>query len=107
MRLGSWNYKDQDKTKFRHYGPMAQEFYKNFGNDGIGIIGNDTTIATADMDGVLMIAIQALNNEKDQLKQKAKEQETTIKAMQQREKDLVARLEKLEAVILKNSSVEP
>lgn len=59
MRLGSWNYKSQDKSR-RHYGPMAQEFYSNFGNDGIGIIGNDTTIATADIDGVMMIALQAL-----------------------------------------------
>lgn len=59
MKLGSWNYKEQEKTK-RHYGPMAQEMFANFGNDGIGIIGNDTTIATADIDGVMMIAIQAL-----------------------------------------------
>lgn len=59
MKLGSWNYKEQEKTK-RHYGPMAQEFYSNFGNDGIGIIGNDTTIATADIDGVMMIALKAL-----------------------------------------------
>ena len=30
MKLGSWNYKAQDKT-LRHYGPMAQEFYAQFG----------------------------------------------------------------------------
>jgi hypothetical protein len=59
MQLGSWNYKVQDKQK-RHYGPMAQEFHANFGNDGIGRIGNDTPIASADIDGVMMIALQAL-----------------------------------------------
>lgn len=83
MKLGSWNYKGQDKNTFRHYGPMAQEFYKYFGNDGIGTIGNDTTIASADIDGVMMIAIQALIKENETLRS-------------QNEK-LEARLQKLEA----------
>lgn len=60
MKIGSWNYKTQDPKQFRHYGPMAQDFYAYFGNDGIGIIGNDTTIASADFDGINMIAIKAL-----------------------------------------------
>lgn len=60
FKLGSWNYKGQDKTQFRHYGPMAQDFYNAFGNDGIGTIGNDTTISSADFDGINFIAIQAL-----------------------------------------------
>lgn len=60
MKLSSWNYKQQDATKFRHYGPMAQDFYTAFGNDGIGTIGNDTTINQADFDGVNLVAIQAL-----------------------------------------------
>ena len=60
FNLRSWNYKGQDPTKFRHYGPMAQEFYAAFGNDGIGTVGNDSTIASADFDGINLIAIQAL-----------------------------------------------
>lgn len=60
LRLGSWNYKSQDPKEFRHYGPMAQEIFHYFGNDGIGIIGNDTTLASADMDGIMMIFLQAL-----------------------------------------------
>src|SRR5699024_9867258 len=68
MKLGSWNYIGQSKEDFRHYGPMAQEFYKYFGNDGIGTVGNDTTIASADIDGVMMIAIKALAEENDALK---------------------------------------
>jgi len=58
--LGSWNYKGQDPAQHRHYGPMAQDFYAAFGNDGIGTIGNDTTLSSADFDGINFIAIQAL-----------------------------------------------
>lgn len=68
MPLGSWNYIGQDKKEYRHWGPMAQDMYKYFGNDGIGTIGNDTTIATADIDGVMMIAIQQLARENDSIK---------------------------------------
>jgi hypothetical protein len=60
FNLRSWNYKGQDPNKYRHYGPMAQEFYNAFGNDGVGTVGNDTTIASADFDGINLIAIQAL-----------------------------------------------
>jgi hypothetical protein len=60
LKLGSWNYKGQKPTEFRHYGPMAQEIFHHFGNDGIGTIGCDTTLATADMDGIMMICLQAL-----------------------------------------------
>ncbi|RYE16846.1 MAG: hypothetical protein EOP51_25055, partial [Sphingobacteriales bacterium] len=44
----------------RHYGPMAQEFYNAFGKDAHGTIGNDTTINQANMEGVMMIMIKAL-----------------------------------------------
>ena len=60
LKLGSWNYKSQDPAKFRHYGPMAQEIFKYFGKDELGTIGNDTTLASADMDGIMMICLKAL-----------------------------------------------
>jgi Chaperone of endosialidase/Head domain of trimeric autotransporter adhesin len=60
MRLGSWNYKQQDAATQRHYGPMAQDFYAAFGHDGVGTIGEPTAINQADFDGVNLIAIQAL-----------------------------------------------
>lgn len=60
LKLGSWNYKNQNPETFRHYGPMAQEVYRYFGKDEYGTIGNDTTIASADMDGIMMIVLQAL-----------------------------------------------
>ncbi|GAB4021556.1 hypothetical protein GCM10028773_30750 [Spirosoma koreense] len=60
MRLGSWNYKGQDAGQYRHYGPMAQDFFAAFGHDELGVIGEDRSINQADFDGVNLIAIQAL-----------------------------------------------
>ncbi len=81
MRLGSWNYKGQDPSTYRHYGPMAQEFYANFGKDKFGTIGNDTSIASADIDGVMMIAIQELTKENDELKARLKALEDKLNRM--------------------------
>ncbi len=60
MRLGSWNYKKQTAKNTRHYGPMAQEIFTAYGKDNYGTIGCDTTLASADMDGIMMILLQAL-----------------------------------------------
>ncbi|MCB0747127.1 MAG: tail fiber domain-containing protein [Ignavibacteriae bacterium] len=81
FNLRSWNYIGQDPSKFRHYGPMAQEFFNAFGNDGIGIIGNDTTITTSDFDGINFIAIQALEK-------RSKEQISSIQNLESRIKEL-------------------
>lgn len=67
MSLTSWNYKGQDAKAFRHYGPMAQDFYNAFGQDEYGTIGTDTTINQADFDGVNLIAIQALIRKMEQM----------------------------------------
>lgn len=76
MRLGSWNYKVQPEAGYRHYGAMAQEFFANFGKDNYGTIGNDTTIAGADMDGVLMILVKALEK-------RTADQATAMKTLQE------------------------
>lgn len=60
IRLGSWNYKGQRGSAQRHYGPMAQDFYAAYGHDAYGAIGNDTTINQANLEGVMMIMIKAL-----------------------------------------------
>jgi len=83
MKLTSWNYKQQDATKFRHYGPMAQDFYAAFGNDGIGTIGNDTTINQADFDGVNLVAIQALEKRTETLKTENERLQLLIQKMQE------------------------
>src|SRR6266849_3950027 len=52
LSLTSWNFIGHGPTQFRHYGPMAQDFFAAFGHDGIGTIGTDTTITSTDMDGI-------------------------------------------------------
>lgn len=89
LKLGSWNYKGQNLKIFRHYGPMAQEIYHYFGKDDFGTIGNDTTLATADMDGIMMIALQALEKRTTELKKEKKELNMYIE-------ELVTRIQKLE-----------
>lgn len=85
LNLTSWNYRNQDPHKFRHYGPVAQEFYREFGHDGVGESGTPTTINSGDMAGILMIAVQALEEEKEQMKAE--------------NKSLRLHLEQLEAVV--------
>jgi hypothetical protein len=64
---------------------VAQDFFAAFGHDGVGTIGNPTTITSTDMDGVLLLAVQALEKRTAEL--------VTLKA---ENADLKARLEKLE-----------
>jgi len=66
--LTSWNFIGHDPKQFRHYGPMAQDFFAAFGNDGIGTIGTPTTIGSSDMAGILMIAVQALEKQNREMK---------------------------------------
>jgi Chaperone of endosialidase len=70
FELSSWNFIGHDPKKFRHYGPMAQDFYAAFGHDGVGQIGSETTINSGDIAGILMIAVQALEKRTAELKQK-------------------------------------
>src|SRR5215813_6242522 len=70
LELSSWNYIGHDPKQFRHYGPMAQDFFAAFGHDGLGQIGSETTINSGDLAGILMIAVQALEKRTAELKQK-------------------------------------
>ncbi len=70
--------------KFRHYGPMAQDFFAAFGHDGVGTIATPTTINTTDLAGILMIAIQTLERrtaENTELKTRVEELERAIQKM--------------------------
>jgi hypothetical protein len=49
---------------------MAQDFFAAFGHDGVGQIGSETTINSGDMAGILMIAVQALEERTAELKEK-------------------------------------
>ncbi len=92
LSLTSWNLIGQDAKQFRHYGPMAQDFFAAFGHDAIGTIGTDTAITSGDLDGILMIAAQALGK-------RSVEQTKEIQALRGENADLKARLEALERII--------
>ena len=92
FELTSWNFIGHDPKEFRHYGPMAQDFFAAFGHDGVGQIGTETTINSGDMAGILMIAVQALEKRTVQisvLESELKQKDVQIAA-------LAARLEALE-----------
>ena len=74
FELSSWNFIGHDPKEFRHYGPMAQDFFAAFGHDGVGQIGSETTINSGDLAGILMIAVQALEKRTAELKQKEEQQ---------------------------------
>jgi len=82
FNLTSWNFIGHDPKEFRHYGPMAQDFFAAFGNDEIGTIGTPTTINSGDLAGILMIAVQALEKrtaENAELKARVEALEETVK----------------------------
>src|SRR5215813_5356829 len=84
FELTSWNFIGHDPKEFRHYGPMAQDFFVAFGHDGVGQIGSETTINSGDLAGILMIAVQALEKRTAELKQK----EAQFAVLQSEVKDL-------------------
>lgn len=55
LPISSWRYKDAARDD-RHFGPMAQDFHAAF-----GLGHDDTQVAPADMAGIALAAIQALN----------------------------------------------
>ena len=67
MPVREWSYKSQDST-VRHLGPTAQDFYAAFKLDK-----SDTTITTTDIDGVALLAIQALERRTKELRERTAE----------------------------------
>jgi hypothetical protein len=110
FELTSWNFIGHDPKQFRHYGPMAQDFFATFGHDGVGQIGTETTINSGDMAGILMIAVQALEKRTAELKQK----EAQIAVLESKVEDLEAKHAYFEAMaarfealeLLKNHSIQ-
>jgi hypothetical protein len=92
MPLSSWNYKGQEVTTMRHYGPMAQDFFAAFGKDALGNIGCDTLINQQDFLGVNLIAIQALEKRTEKI-------EDLEKKMEKLEKENAILKEQLENVM--------
>jgi hypothetical protein len=67
MPVREWNYKAQDST-VRHVGPSAQDFYAAF-----KLASSDTTITTTDIDGIALLAIQALERRTNELRERTRE----------------------------------
>jgi hypothetical protein len=84
LGLTSWNYIGHDPKHFRHYGPMAQDFFAAFGHDAIGTIGSDTTITSGDLDGILMVATQALEKRTEMLRAENAELKARLEALEAR-----------------------
>ena len=103
FELSSWNFIGHDPKEFRHYGPMAQDFFAAFGHDGVGQIGSETTINSGDLAGILMIAVQALEKRTAELKQK----EAQIACWNRRSKSEASHFEtvaaRVEALELRNN----
>ena len=94
FELSSWNFIGHDPKEFRHYGPMAQDFFAAFGQDGVGQIGTETTINSGDLAGILMIAVQALEKRTAEIKQK----EAQIAVLASKVEELTAKYAYLETV---------
>lgn len=94
MNLTSWNYIGDDKTRFRHYGPMAQDFFAAFGQDAIGTVGTSTTINSGDQSGVMLSAIQELARKLEAKDAEVRELQKTVaqvSTLQKRLADLEAK----------------
>jgi hypothetical protein len=102
FELSSWNFIGHDPKEFRHYGPMAQDFFVAFGHDGVGQIGTETTINSGDLAGILMIAVQALEKRTAELKQK----EAQIAVLQWEVIDLKAKHAYFETVAARLEALE-
>jgi hypothetical protein len=96
LRLGSWNYIGQDEPGYRHYGPMAQEIFAANGRDAYGTIGNDTTLASADMDGLMMIMLQGLEKRTANLQATNRKLEEQLAALSQQHASLQTKLAQAE-----------
>lgn len=55
LKIKKWNYRSQANS-IKHIGPTAQDFYALF-----GVGENNISIATIDMDGVILTGIKAVN----------------------------------------------
>jgi hypothetical protein len=93
--VSSWNYKTQDKS-IRHIGPMAQDLYAAF-----GVGESDKMINSIDIDGVNLAGVRALTDRTGKQQSEIDELKKSNAALAKQNAELLARLEKLEAVVRK------
>jgi hypothetical protein len=91
----SWNYKTQE-SRYRHMGPMAQDFYSAF-----KLGESDLMINSIDIDGVNLAGVKALEERTSAQQVKIESLEKANSELRKRNNELAARLEKIEAMIRK------
>lgn len=89
----SWNYKTQE-SRYRHMGPMAQDFYSAF-----SLGESDLMINSIDIDGVNLAAVKALEERTSAQQSKIESLEKANSELKKQNSDLASRLERLEALI--------
>ncbi|MCZ6756382.1 MAG: tail fiber domain-containing protein, partial [Gemmatimonadetes bacterium] len=86
LSIQGWNYKAEDPS-VRHLGPTAQDFHAAF-----GLGDSDKHIATVDIDGVNLLAVQALEKRTTDLR-------VEVAALREENAELLRRLVELEAIL--------
>jgi hypothetical protein len=104
--VSSWNYIGQDARQFRHYGPVAQDFFAAFGHDAIGTVGTASTLNSGDMAGILMIGVQTLQDRTEKLVQENMALRTELMTLSQNYRELRATLKQDPAPQLEATSTE-
>ena len=102
FEISSWNFIGHDHKEFRHYGPIALDFFPAFGHDGVGQIGSDTTINSGDLAGILMIAVHALEKRTAELKHK----EAQLAVLESKVEELKAKHAYFETVAARLEALE-
>ena len=72
LDIQQWTYIERPDEK--HVGPVAEDFYEAF-----GLGQGDQNISTIDADGIMMLAIQALQKENEELKERLVKLEEKLK----------------------------
>jgi hypothetical protein len=90
LPIQSWNYRAEDPD-VRHLGPTSQDFYAAF-----GFGDSDKAIATVDIDGVNMLAVQALERRTRELQVQLDANHEEIAELRAELAVLLQRLERLE-----------
>jgi len=101
MPVTSWSYKEADST-IRYIGPMAQDFYNEFGLGGTDSLG----INSINIDGVNMAAVKALIDRTDELQNTQSELEETEKKVEAQDaeiEELRQEMEELKRMIRKSN----